>query len=120
MNYTGNKNIPGVIEFLNYMISCKAKVMITHPKCKLYDEKLKGWSIEEFEYMTRGGLFKDALYTNYSIADIELLNYKVLGKNFIERQAIKRQRKNIINKFKNMDKFIRLALIEELKKEKLL
>ncbi|MBP0902403.1 DNA adenine methylase [Mariniflexile gromovii] len=112
---------PEHIEFLNYIMGLKKpRIMITHPKCELYDQQLKDWSIEEFEYMTRSGIFKDGLYTNYNAADIELITYECLGDNFIERQAIKRQRKNIVNKFKNMDCKKRHAIIEELRKEMLL
>jgi site-specific DNA-adenine methylase len=118
---------PEHIEFLNYMRSLnnlelkqKPKIMITHPKCDLYEKNLKGWSIVEFEYMTRNGIFKDCLWLNYDPSELQLLNYNALGKNFIERQAIKRQRNNIIKKFKNMELHKRLALIEALKKENLL
>ncbi|MDD7885756.1 hypothetical protein [Flavivirga sp. 57AJ16] len=118
--YKNEFTVPDHIEFLNYMISSTAKIMITHPRCDLYDEKLKDWSIEEFKYMTRGGIFHDALYTNYNPADIELMNYKCLGNDFTERQAIKRQRHNIIKKFKKMNKHKKEAIIIELKKNKLI
>lgn len=108
------------IEFLNYMRSIKAKVLITHPKNELYTENLTGFSIEEFTYMTRSGMFNDAIYYNYDYSSIELINYNGLGANFTERQAIKRQRINIVNKFKNLSLHKRMALIEDLKKENLL
>lgn len=108
------------IAFLNYMVSIKAKIMITHPKNKMYCNALRGWYVEDFSYMTRGGWFHDALYTNYDTSSIILLNYKCLGSNFVERQAIKRQRKNIVEKFKRLPKHIRDALILNLKREKLL
>jgi len=55
------------IEFLNYMISCNANIMITHPECNLYSSMLPEWNIIPFSYMTRGGIFRDCLYTNFSI-----------------------------------------------------
>jgi site-specific DNA-adenine methylase len=108
------------IEFLNYMISLPCKIMITHPECDLYNEYLKGWSKEELNYMTRNGWFKDTVWTNYNTADIELLNYDCLGTDFTDRQRIKRQRNNIVNKFKNLDNHVRLAIVKELKENNLI
>lgn len=113
-------NTSDSIEFLEYMISLPCKIMITHPKCDLYDKYLKDWSKEEFSYMTRGGWFKDCAYMNYSRSDIELLNYNALGKDFTDRQRIKRQRANVVNKWKNFDPHIRKAIIKDLKKNNLI
>ena len=88
--------------------------MITHPACELYNEELKKWKKIPFEYQTRKGIFKDCLWLNYSPEDIVLLNYDVLGNNFTERQAIKRQRKNIVNKFQKLDIHIRRKILLEL------
>jgi len=109
------------IEFLNYMISCNANIMITHPECNLYSSMLPEWNIIPFSYMTRGGIFRDCLYTNFSIGSrVELLSYDCLGHNFIDRQRIKRQRSNIVNKFKRLNPQIRFSILKALKKEKLL
>jgi site-specific DNA-adenine methylase len=108
------------IEFLKHMTSLDCKIMITHPKCELYDNYLKNWISEPFQYMTREGTFYDNLYTNFVGSDIELLTYDALGDNFIERQAIKRQRKNIVEKFKRLPKHNLDAIILELKKEKII
>jgi len=109
------------IEFLNYMISLKSKIMITHPDCELYSSKLSKWKKTNFSYMTRGGKFHDCLYTNYTIGSAtELLCYDCLGVDFIDRQRIKRQRTNIVNKFKKLNPQVRFALIKSLKKEGIL
>lgn len=105
------------LEFLKIITEIKAKVMITHPKCRMYNEFLKPWNKIPFSYQTRQGIFNDCLFMNYNTADIELLNYDGLGNNFIERQAIKRQRINIVNKFRKMEKHKRDKIFIELKKE---
>ena len=102
------------IDFLNIIKPIEAKIMITHPACELYNEELKKWKKIPFEYQTRKGIFKDCLWLNYSPEDIVLLNYDVLGNNFTERQAIKRQRKNIVNKFQKLDIHIRRKILLEL------
>ena len=109
------------IEFLNYMISINSNIMITHPECGLYSSFLHEWFSFPFSYMTRGGIFKDCLYSNFSIGSrVQLLSYDCLGHNFIDRQRIKRQRSNIVNKFKRLNPQIRFALLKALKKENLL
>ncbi len=108
------------LEFLGLMSNLKARVMITHPKNDLYDEHLKGWFCEEYEYMSRQGIQKDAVYMNYDYKKLELLNYNAMGSGFVERQGIKRQRKNVVNKWKRMPFHIREAIKLELKKEGLI
>ncbi|NQY07270.1 MAG: hypothetical protein HRT68_14035 [Flavobacteriaceae bacterium] len=51
---------------------------------------------------------------NYDPTQIELLSYDALGENFNQRQAIKRQRTNIIRKFSNMDPHVRKKIMLEL------
>lgn len=102
------------VEFLKYMVSLDAKIMITHPKDELYKEYLKDWTSIEFSYQSHKGTFNDCLWMNYNTAEIELLNYDALGHNFTERQAIKRQRRNMINKFKKMDLHVRRKILEEI------
>ena len=110
---------PQHIEVLNYISSLNSKILITHPKNALYDRLLPNFNCIEFEYMTHGGWFKDAIYFNYSTADIELVNYATLGENFTERQQIKRKRKSMINKIEKLPILQQKALIAELKKRKI-
>lgn len=108
------------ITFLEHIQNLDANIMITHPECDLYDGELYGWSKEPFNYMTRRGMFKDCVYKNFQAADIELLNYDCLGEDFTDRQRIKRQRQNIVNKFAGLDNHVRAAIVRELKKENLI
>lgn len=112
--------IPEHIEFLNYMISLPCKIMITHPEHDLYNKMLLGWRREDLNYMTRNGWFKDSIWMNYDPGAIELLNYECLGRDFTDRQRIKRQRKNVIQKFKAFDPHIRNAIVKELKNEEII
>ena len=109
-------DIPDHIEFLDYASGIKAKHLITHPKCDLYDSMLPDYECIEFSYQTRGGEFNDAIYINYSPEAIELFNYNGLGKNFTHRQQIKRKRKNLIKKVKAWPVHDREAFFRELNK----
>ena len=106
--------------FLSSIDTIDANIMITHPECDLYNEHLSAWSKERFVYMTRAGKFEDCLYTNYQAAALELLNYDCLGVDFIDRQRIKRQRQNVVNKFMNLDDHVRRAIVRDLKKGNLI
>jgi hypothetical protein len=52
----------------------KGKVLITHPKCPLYDEMLSDWKVVEVTYRntsaigkgSEGAKVKDALWLNYA------------------------------------------------------
>lgn len=106
--------------FLSYIRDIKAKCMITHPECDLYDSELSKWIKHPIKYMTHSGIFNDCIWTNYELGSIELLNYSLLGENFTDRQRIKRQRAGIVKKFKNLPFHVRMAIIEEFKKESLI
>ncbi len=108
------------IAFLDHIQNIQARVMITHPENDLYNSKLSHWNKEPFSYMTRQGMYNDCVYMNYSRADIELLNYDCLGEDFTDRQRIKRQRSNVVTKFKNLDLHVRQAIVRELRNENLL
>ena len=102
------------ILFLNLIKDIPAKILITHPKNELYTSMLPGWNCVEFSYQTRNGTFTDAIYFNYASGDIELLTYDYLGKDFIDRQRIKRKNKNLIKKIKNLSFHERMMLYEKL------
>lgn len=104
------------VEFLNYMISLNAKVMITHPINELYSSMLEPWYKVPFEYHGHKGLFKDSMWLNYNPCDIELINYEFLGVNSTDRQRIKRKRANIIEKLRALPKHELKAILLELNK----
>ena len=105
------------IEFLSYMRNIKCKILITHPKNKIYDKKLKGFLNKEFKYMSHGGWFKDSIYFNYDPGSIDLVTYQVLGANAMNRQRIKRKRSSMLHKIRCLPKLQQKALIFSLKKE---
>lgn len=111
---------PDHLFFLEYMKACKAMVMITHPICAMYENALEGWHKEPFDYRGHQGMVNDCLWRNYDHKAMQLHNYGALGEGFVERQAIKRQRKNIVRKFEKLDPHIRWALIDALKEAKLI
>lgn len=111
-------------EFLRRIVLHPAKVMITHPPCQKYEGMLgvykDQWQWEDFSYQGHQGKVNDRVWMNYDPKAVELHTYACLGSNFVERQAIKRQRKNIIRKFGKLDPHVRWALIDALRSEELI
>ena len=111
---------PDHIFFLEYMKASPAMVMITHPICAMYENALTGWYREPITYRGHQGQVEDCVWRNYDHRTKELLNYGALGEGFVERQAIKRQRGNIVRKFEKLDPHVRWALIDALRSAELI
>lgn len=91
------------VRLLEWAQKTDSRVIISHPVNKLYSTMLSDWSIEEFDYMTRGGLRQDAIWYNYDPNAFPLNTYEFLGENFTKRQTMKRQAQNIIKKLSKLD-----------------
>jgi hypothetical protein len=59
----------------------RGKVLLTHPKCPLYEEMLSGWQVIEVTYRntsaigkgSEGAKVKDAIWLNYDAATGEAI-----------------------------------------------
>lgn len=76
-------------------------VMISHYPCSLYDKFLKSWNTHDFESQTRNGKAVERIYMNYPKAEV-LQDFRYLGKDYRERQRIKRKIHRQLEKLKNM------------------
>lgn len=102
------------IEFLSYASGSPAMWLITHPPCALYNRLLQSWLKIPMGYQTRNGYFEDCIWLNFNPKLVELVTYKYLGNNFIERQQIKRKRANLVKKFKALTFHEQQAILQEL------
>lgn len=100
--------------FLNYIVPSKAKVLITHPKHKLYSTALAVWNCYTLRYMSRAGWFNDAIWCNYTPENVVLFNYNFLGNDRTTRQMIKRKRQNIIRKINALPFHEKMAIFKQL------
>lgn len=91
-------------------------IAISHYPCPLYDSLLKcGWRKIEYQTTTARGPVIEALYMNYP-PPAALHDYKFLGRDFTDRQRIKRRKNAFIAKFKQMPQLERMAILQELQK----
>lgn len=75
---------------LTALRALKCDVLISHPLCDLYLEKLQGWRCIEYTQMTRRGKMRDALWCNFPEPDA-LHDWRFAGRTFRERWAMTKQ-----------------------------
>jgi DNA adenine methylase len=97
-------------KFLQLANTVKSNCMISHYPCDLYDNALKGWRTFDFESCTRNGMRTERIYMNYAQPQI-LQDYRYLGKDFIERQQIKRKTERLLKRLERLPELERTALL---------
>lgn len=91
----------------------KSNCMISHYPCELYDTYLKNWNTKDFKVCYHGRVKVERLYYNYK-SPIVIHDYTHLGKNFTDRQRIKRKVKRFITKLDALPKLERNKIIQEI------
>jgi DNA adenine methylase len=99
------------IDLINYAAGLKCLVMISHYPCQLYDSRLKHWRHLDYQSMTHGGMRTERLYMNYPQPNT-LQDYRYIGKDFTDRQRIKRKIAREIKKLHHMPALERNAILQ--------
>lgn len=98
-------------EFISLAHKVESNCMISHYPCPLYDESFKNWNQITFQSITRQGTATERIYFNYEVPTI-LQDYRYIGKNYIDRQRIKRKINREIKKLQSLPAVERNAIIE--------
>lgn len=77
-----------------------------------YDELLAGWRQKEFQAMTRGGVRTEKIWMNYS--EGRAYSHTFAGKDYNDRERIKRKAKRWREKFAALPNAERLAIMSAL------
>lgn len=93
-----------------------AAVILSGYPSDLYDRLLVGWRTIEFQVMTRGGPRTEKLWLNYS-ADLGVQWHTFAGRDFIDRQRIKRKAARWAENFRALPPGERLAILAALLEE---
>ncbi|MFD2581524.1 hypothetical protein ACFSR6_03420 [Pedobacter vanadiisoli] len=101
------------IVFLAAARTADFNVVISHYPCELYDEALKGWHTHDFQSMTRNGLRTERIYMNYP-PPVILQDFRYIGKDYRERQRIKRKIERHINRLEAMPVDERTAILSSI------
>ncbi|MFJ5341776.1 DNA adenine methylase [Pectobacterium sp. CHL-2024] len=89
-------------------------VILSGYPSRLYDETLAGWRSMEFQAMTRGGVRTEKIWMNYP--EGAAYSAAFAGKDYIDRQRIKRKAERWAAKYRAMPHAERLAVMAELMK----
>lgn len=103
------------VRFLQYVQKLACNVIITHPRCLLYEAELEYWHKIPFEYNTRNGVRKDTIWLNYNPPEV-LHDYSYVGKDRSNRQRIKRKIEREIYRLSKLQAVERNAIVHYLSK----
>lgn len=101
-------------ELLRILRAIPARVMVSGYFTKLYAGELRRWNHATFQAVTRGGSVRtEWLWFNFE-RPIALHDYRYLGRNFRERERIKRKTLRWSNRLGRMPELERRALLHAL------
>ena len=96
------------VELLTLLTALPCKVILSGYPSALYDELLEGWRSVELQVMNQGGVRTEKLWYNFAIERVHWARYA--GKNFTDRQRIKRKAGRWAKKFLAMPRAERVAV----------
>ena len=97
------------VELLQRLKSLPCPVILSGYRSALYEDLLGDWNTLELQAMTRGGVRTEKLWFNYTIDRVHWASYA--GKNFTDRQRIKRKAQRWGTKYRGLPKAERLAVL---------
>lgn len=93
-----------------------AFIIISGYRTDLYDEMLTGWNSMDFQAMTRGGVRTESIWFNYNLKEIHW--HQFAGKDFTDRQRIKRKSERWAARYRELPKAEQQAVMAALLAEK--
>lgn len=97
------------IELLELLKTLPCNIILSGYASALYDSHLKGWRTMELQVMNQAGVRTEKLWHNFLIDRVHWPRFA--GKNFTDRQRIKRKAQNWGRMYKEMPKAERLAVL---------
>jgi DNA adenine methylase len=96
-------------DLLGILRHLPCKVMISGYDSELYNKALKGWQSIEIQVMNQGGVRTEKVWFNFMIDRVHWAKYA--GKNFTDRQRIKRKAVRWGANYKALPQMERLAVM---------
>ena len=97
------------VELLELLKRLPCRVILSGYPSALYEDLLKGWSSLELQVMNRGGVRTEKLWFNFTVDRVHWASYA--GKNFTDRQRIKRKSANWARRYQALPPAERLAVL---------
>jgi DNA adenine methylase len=92
------------------------KIMVSSYENSIYNEALTGWGKEQFRCMSRGGVRTETVWYNFP-RPVVLHDYRWIGKNFRDRERIKKYQGTIMKKLRSLSPIERNAMIKRIGEE---
>lgn len=100
------------IELLELLKSLPCSVMISGYPSHLYDELLTDWASLELQVMNQGGVRTEKLWFNFTPDRVHWSRF--VGKNFTDRQRIKRKAESWGRRYQALPRPERLAVLSSI------
>ena len=97
------------VELLTLLKTLPCNVILSGYPSSLYDDLLAGWRTTELQVMNQGGVRTEKLWYNYDIDRLHWASFA--GKNFTDRQRIKRKSANWGKRYRALPRAERLAIL---------
>lgn len=97
------------VELLTLLKKLPCHVILSGYPSRLYDELLDGWQSLELQVMNQGGVRTEKLWFNFVVDRVHWTRYA--GKNFTDRQRIKRKAESWGRRYRALPRAERLAVL---------
>jgi len=97
------------VELLTLLERLPCSVMVSGYPSRLYDELLSGWQSVELQVMNQGGVRTEKLWFNFTLDRVHWARYA--GKDFTDRQRIKRKAESWGRRYRALPPGERLAVL---------
>lgn len=97
------------VELLELLKGLACQVIVSGYPSALYDELLVGWRRVELQVMNQGGVRTEKLWFNFTLERVYWASYA--GKNFTDRQRVKRKAANWGKRYQALPPAERLAVL---------
>jgi DNA adenine methylase len=100
------------VELLKILKGLSCSVILSGYPSTLYDEQLTGWNTIELQVMNQGGVRTEKLWYNFTPDRVHWCSYA--GKDFTDRQRIKRKAESWGKRYQALPRSERLALLSSI------
>jgi site-specific DNA-adenine methylase len=97
------------VMLLELLKQLPCRVIVSGYPSALYDELLVGWRSVELQVMNQGGIRTEKLWFNFTLDRVYWASYA--GKNFTDRQRVKRKAANWGKRYQALPRAERLAVL---------
>ena len=97
------------VELLELLKGVPCQVMVSGYPSAFYDQQLNGWESVELQVMNQGGVRTEKLWMNFTIDRVHWASFA--GKNFTDRQRIKRKATNWGRRYESLPRGERVAVL---------